>query len=638
MNLSLSPGGPQPPRVQTQTSLPPQTQHSFALPPQVQPSSVSLSPQVQPNFALPPQIQTTFPHQTQTTSLPPQTTFPPQAQPASLPPQTTFPQQTQTTFPPQTQPSSVSQITFPPQTQPTSLPPQTQASFPPQTQPSSVSQTTFPPQAQPSSVSQITFPPQTQPSSVSQITFPPQAQPSSVSQTQTTFPSPTTVPELYSFERITSPQTQQTVSGNIPPVNLQLQQFPTQDVISPQTSQFQNIISPTTQPFKIQIRPTAPPLTSTNAKPVTLAPLSAVPGPILSSSSPRARTDQIWRTFQRDDLFLLENDTQTPYRRRNDENKTSVHWGQRKLALTTLAMINFYWDSSTVANPIVVYAGAAPGQNLNFVMELYPEIEWYLYDPHPIGFKINPEYKSRVHIYGKTGGLFTDQIAHAWAGRKDVFFISDIRTVEIDETTGKEKLPSESGVWNNMKMQERWVKIIKPVVALLKFRLPYSGEKFSNEIDFKRGLAPYLAGIVLKQPWAGRTSTETRLLIPYSSIINNQYPIHNWNIKVYEGKMFHLNSVIREINHYYNPFYLNDHIKREEEINPPELINDWDSMTETTILNDYLIKRGTMEDHLKGIRGLSNLLTLSLQRQGKKRFGTKDKTSTLDYRRKHPRN
>ncbi len=102
--------------------------------------------------------------------------------------------------------------------------------------------------------------------------------------------------------------------------------------------------------------------------------------------------------------------------------------------------------------------------------------------------------------------------------------------------------------------------------------------------------------------------------------------------------MFHLNSVIREINHYYNPFYLNNQIKREEEINPPELINDWDSMTETTILNDYLIKRGTMEDHLKGIRGLSNLLTLTLQPQirRQKRFGTKGKTLTINYLRHHP--
>ena len=566
---------------------------------------------------------------------PPSGPFPIQGQPILKPPTSSQPSQVAFTFDPRFQTQPKSTIISQPTPQPavifrpvaSSQPPQVKFSFSPQFQ-----------------LKPATVPPATIPQQVPPVAIPQQVPPVAIPQQFR----PVAIPQQ--FRTIDSPPGQQfqTAAGS------SSQQFRAASTTSPQ---FQTIASPSGQQFQpitssqILTKPSTPALTGAPVgqivdfprrevskstisvkKPQKLAPLSEVPGPILSGVSPRARTDKIWETFRRDDLFLLENDTRTPYRRRNDENKTSVHWGQRKLALTTLAVINFYWNPKQVPNPVVIYAGAAPGRNLNFVMRLNPEIEWHLYDPHPVGFKIKPEYKSRVHTYKE---LFTDQIAHTWAGRKDIFFISDIRTVDITVTKVKEEI--EAGIWGDMEMQEKWVKIIKPVVALLKFRLPYSDIKFAENIDYRKGLAPYLAGIVLKQPWAAQTSTETRLLVPSSSIVNGKYLTHNWDIKAYEDRMFHLNAVVRELVYFYNPFYLNNLTKREEPIIPPELTNDWDSMSEMTILNDYLIKRGTVEDHLGGIRGLSNLLTLSLQPKTQKRFGAKDKTLTLDFLRHHPR-
>ena len=435
-----------------------------------------------------------------------------------------------------------------------------------------------------------------------------------------------TSPENRQFQISTGPQAivspQQKLTGTLLPSSPRILQFQT-PTTGPQTTQFQ---IPTTGPQTITgvlLPPQSdgvPQVSKTLRREAPLlAPLSSVPGPILSSTSPRAGSDQIWKTFRRDDLFLLENDGQTPYRGRSDQIKTSVHWGQRKLALTTLAMINLFWNPEQIPKLTIVYAGSAPGTNLKFVMEMYPQIEWHLYDPHPVGFNKEIKAKHQVHVFSIP---FTNQVAKGWENRDDVFFISDVRTDDITET----------GIWNNMKMQEEWVEIINPVVAMLKFRLPYSGSKFSNEIDYTKGYAPYLAGIVMKQPWAGQTSTETRLLILRSSMINGKYPIHNWNIKVYEDKMFHLNSVIRESVHFYNPFYLNDSTKRTTEINPPELLNDWDSLVETTILNDLLTKTSSVINRLEGIKGLGNLLTISLR----PRFMAGKEALSLNYLRRNP--
>jgi hypothetical protein len=350
-------------------------------------------------------------------------------------------------------------------------------------------------------------------------------------------------------------------------------------------------------------------------------PLSEVSEPVMSPTTPKQETGEIWKTFYKDDLFLLEDHPQTPYRRRQFENKTSVHWGQRKLALTTLAFINFYWDPTQMSDPIIVYAGSCPGININFIISLYPQIEWHLYDPHMVGFKVKSNPK--VHIYRE---YFTDLIAESWSG-KQILFISDIRT--MDSTKTKNKVEIEKGIWADMKIQEKWVKIIKPVAAMLKFRLPYGDIKFSDEIDNEKGLAPYLAGVVLKQPWASQTGTETRLLITASSMIDGEFPIHQWNIKNYEDKLFHHNAIIREWVSFYNPFYHQDPIKRKTQLFPPELDNSWDSMVEVKIFMDYLTKHNITDNILPTIHGLSNMLTVSLS-EGE------SNSSTLDYRRKNP--
>jgi hypothetical protein len=311
-------------------------------------------------------------------------------------------------------------------------------------------------------------------------------------------------------------------------------------------------------------------------------------------------------TLTRDHLFVVDEDMKEPYRRRRDEDKTSVAWGQRKLFLTELAFMNMFWDPTTIPNPIVVYAGAAPGTHIPFLLELYPEIsELHLYDPRDFAssLKSNP----KIHVYQE---YFTDETAKHWSNNKNVLFISDIRTA--DYTVAESLDQNEEQIMQDLIMQETWYKLMQPAQAMLKFRLPYPGGTRPNTMQ-------YLNGHVMRQPWAPQTSTETRL-IPFK---REEIKSKTWNCKDYEEQMFYLNCIVRETFKFDCCNGLN---------NQAELTDDFDSAVEIYIWRNYLLKRGTADEQItpQQIQILSELLTTKLN-EGK------SQKDTLKYLRSNPR-
>lgn len=297
------------------------------------------------------------------------------------------------------------------------------------------------------------------------------------------------------------------------------------------------------------------------------------------------------KNFTQTDLFLNTDDHQLAYRRRKDEEKTSTSWGQRKLLLTLIQFISSFWDNDVVLKPIVVYAGAAPGTNILLVSQLFPEIEFHLYDPAQ--FKIKKSKK--LHLYQQ---YFTNKDAKKWANRDDVYFISDIRTA--DYTKAKDLDDNERQIAKDMQMQMQWYEIIKPVYGQLKFRLPYTGGKRPANTD-------YLFGYIFKQPWAPQTTTETRLVpIPDSKNVS-------WSSQLYQDQMFYHNVIIRES---YNYVYKLGQYPENEYLDYPELLNDWDSTAEAEIWSQYLIKR-TGESSLEAIKNISRWATEKLTKKQK---------------------
>nr|QBK91940.1 MAG: poly a polymerase regulatory subunit [Pithovirus LCPAC304] len=313
--------------------------------------------------------------------------------------------------------------------------------------------------------------------------------------------------------------------------------------------------------------------------------------------------------FTSDMLHLAPDAPRREYysRKKEGEIKTSVHWGQRKLLMSEIAFLVYFWDPKEVPHPIVVYAGAACGDHIPLLPDLFPQIkEFHLYDPEP--FSIDPTDKLRLYSQ-----LFTVDTAKEWSGRDDVLFISDIRTGDYTKMTSSD---NEKAIIEDMELQKRCVEIIQPVQAHLKFRLPYS------DFDEEYMKVHYLDGYAFLQPWAPHTSTETRL-VPVKN--GGEYTTKVWDAIQYEEQLFYHNTVYRSMQLYNNPFLHKNntrhkpiktyeaHRERLVPLHPPELTNDYDSMAEVHILRAYFGKFD-LTPSKQEVCDLSDKITVELNR------------------------
>lgn len=324
------------------------------------------------------------------------------------------------------------------------------------------------------------------------------------------------------------------------------------------------------------------------------------------------------KKFDREMYILQPDSPKMKYFRTKGTVKQCVHFGQLKLMMNELQFFTNFWDPKQVPRVDVVYVGAAPGQHIECISEMFPSFTWHLYDPSK--FSIKPS--NSIKIYSGEEGYFTNKQAVQWAGRNNVFFVCDIRgsyKSVLDDLSLEEEYEklqndpeyasnilklqeeNEQQVAKDMQDQKEWYKIIKPVHALLKFRLPYAYKHFKKE--FK-----YLNGHVYLQPWVGPTSTETRLVpIGYDEI--------EWDIEDYEQQMFYHNRVVR-IAKYINPF--ND-MPKNAQISWPVLTDDFDSLCHVNILMDYLTKLN-INFNTDMILKLSNYIIFSINVNFNRKF------------------
>jgi len=300
--------------------------------------------------------------------------------------------------------------------------------------------------------------------------------------------------------------------------------------------------------------------------------------------------------FTKADETLNENDPRLEYRRRKDDEKTSVSYGQRKLLMSTISFLSQHCRD--IQKGIVLYAGAAPSINTGIAISLFPGYEWHLYDP--ARFSLKTDIEKKVFIYRK---CFEDETAKYWAKRREngenIIFISDIRTA--DYTKAKDLSENEDQIVVDMNMQRIRVEIIKPNVCQLKFRLGYFMEGRNKDFE-------YFDGILYKQAYSAQTSTECRLVF-------RDIKYRDYDCKKYEEQMFYHNAVIREKNRYEN-----------SEADGVELVHDWDSSCEVYIWKMFLGEKWNREEILR----LSQQATVLLNKD-------KKVPDTLSYLRANPR-
>ena len=328
--------------------------------------------------------------------------------------------------------------------------------------------------------------------------------------------------------------------------------------------------------------------------------------------------------FSVNDLIINTRSRREVYRERKGEEKKAVHWGQRKLLLSEIEFFTIYLRKNMVG-PICVYAGAAAGNHIPLLSSMFPSLTFHLYDPQKFHIKDTP----RIKIYND---YFTNEIAESYKDKENVFFLSDIRTsdhitiykeslrnvgIPFDDQGnaigGDSKLIKQAkfqaaekhskNIENDMELQPKWVMLMNPLHALLKFKLPWSLKNENGDpIDRK---VKYLKGIVYWQQWVGPTSTENRLK-PVKNI-NGQYELEEWSILEYEQWCFYHNVVTRETDKYKN--VLNG---TEETLDGEELLNDYDSTAEIYILKMYLSAHVIDDD--KYIFKISKLITTELNK------------------------
>lgn len=191
-----------------------------------------------------------------------------------------------------------------------------------------------------------------------------------------------------------------------------------------------------------------------------------------------------------------------------ESNYMIPHLGQRKLLINEVAFLQLYKNRSKQ----VVYVGAAPGPHIVVLANLFPDNKFYLYDPRP--FDENLKKQKNVKCFQQ---YFTDKNAIKYS---KCLFISDIRTSGTDH---------EQEVLANLDQQKKWCELINPVMASLKFRMPYTKQNTKVE---------YYTGKIALQCWEKIESNETRLWTDCSK--QKIYNSHE-----FEKRMFHYNLNLR---------------------------------------------------------------------------------------------
>lgn len=276
---------------------------------------------------------------------------------------------------------------------------------------------------------------------------------------------------------------------------------------------------------------------------------------------------------ENDWLTLGDGDGYQEWFSRQGKTKNAIKWGQLKLFTSEMQFFNKFWNPKEVPNPVCVYVGAAPGTHIPFLAQMFPWFTFHLYDPRDV---FDPELKKNDKIQLHTQ-FFSDEDAKKYAKRNDIFFLSDIRSTTYNKgnfPTEQDQKENEELVRQDMERQMRWLEIIRPYKAQIKFRLPYTYH-WQKDTTFE-----YFDGDIYRQVWAPQTSTETRL------VPDLQAPKRKWNSKLYEQMMFYHNNIVREHAVFINPLTgVNGPIDADL-----GLTQDFDSVVFVSTLQDYCKK------------------------------------------------
>lgn len=261
----------------------------------------------------------------------------------------------------------------------------------------------------------------------------------------------------------------------------------------------------------------------------------------LTGSSVNAKYSVV--DFDPDNHLYMKNDSRKLeyYARKSDKSKQN--WGQLKLFSCLAEFLTWFYNPDEDFNPVCVYVGASPGNNIPLVFDMFPQFEWHLYDSRDFDkllVKRSVETPAKVKLYQRYFEDSDVEMFKEMSKNHSIFFISDIRSLGFSANMNRVVIEDELFVWEDMKLQQKWVMDMKPKYSQLKFRPPYFDPvtvKYFGGDTF-----PYLKGRIFYQNYSKPTSTETRLVV-----MGNDLKIIDYSIENYERMVMYHNSIIREM-------------------------------------------------------------------------------------------
>lgn len=228
---------------------------------------------------------------------------------------------------------------------------------------------------------------------------------------------------------------------------------------------------------------------------------------------------------------------QLPYEKYDVDINTLPHFGQRKLLLSELEFLCVCAAENTDVK-CVVYAGAAPGNHIPVLADIFHEYSFILIDPSPFCVQLKDYARRSTGRVKLIQDLFSENVASRLKLIPHGFlFVSDIRNTSVSREEGN----NDRVVQQDMDLQRQWVTELRPARSMLKFRLPFA--RFENKTCVNRDFE-YLAGDIYLQAFSRPGSAETRLitqtLAPGMSV-----PLQTHDCERYEKQMRFFNIVSR---------------------------------------------------------------------------------------------
>ena len=207
-----------------------------------------------------------------------------------------------------------------------------------------------------------------------------------------------------------------------------------------------------------------------------------------------------------------------------DKFYEKMHWGQRKLLISEVQFFNYILATHD-EEAIVLYAGAAHGTHILYLLDLFPNLRFDLYDPGHFNHRLlalGSQPYSRVRVFTADEGWFNNEIAKTYlpggsnysqrssmrnpGSSIKLLVISDIRAhppVTEDRVQSSQVFMKQAK--EEMTEQADWARLLDADGTLLKFKIPYPAKHHA-------AFEAYVDGTILFQAWGPTPSSEMRLL------------------------------------------------------------------------------------------------------------------------------